>query len=50
MNKKINLWVQKWSDGQPPQFFLKFFYKKIKIKKLRAILEVLDTIGQIGKI
>jgi hypothetical protein len=31
-------------------FFLKKIYKKLKIKKLGAIWEVLDTIGQIAKI
>ena len=39
--------MAKW---QPPRIFLKIFYKKLKIKKLGAISEVLDIIGQIKKI
>jgi hypothetical protein len=42
INKKINLGVQKWPDGQRgwPNFFN---------KKLGVIWEVFDTIGQIEK-
>jgi hypothetical protein len=39
--------MAKWPKSHPD--FLKFFYKKLKIKKLGAIQEVLDTIGQIEK-
>jgi hypothetical protein len=48
LNKKTNLGVQKWLDG--PRATPNFFYKKLKIKKLGAIWEVLDTIDQIEKI
>ena len=32
-----------------PQSFLKFVYKKLKIKKLGAIWKILDTVSQIEK-
>jgi hypothetical protein len=45
INKKTNLGVQKWSDGQRGGYnHPEFFYKK-----LWAIWKVLDTIGQIEK-
>jgi hypothetical protein len=40
--------MARWPKSHPEFFF--FFYKKLKIKKLGAIWEVLETIGQIEKI
>jgi hypothetical protein len=50
INKKTNLRVQKWPNIATPIFFFFIKIKKIKNKKLGAIWEVLDIIGQIEKI